>query len=730
MHHLILYMIFTIGPVGIMAQTLLDVNLDVRHVTGGIDSFDREKYIVLHANLRDNEWDSDEQRADFLNTYDVYLGRDNGLMPWQYNQSYEDPARPGYPDMAKLAERGARERQQYAGDAAARALEFRAKDLMIGGQISMSPTAGPTNPNPCCGPSGGWDYAGTDALSLFMGGLTRNFFGEGGASGQPRPTMVEVVNEPFYQVEDWNTDREGIIEWHNQLARAMDSLAPSVLVGGYTAAFPELERNDFRQWEDNWKKFIDGTGQNMDFYSVHLYDYGTPENTEELVYRSGANIEAILDMIEHYSTLQFGTPKPWNISEYGSWSPGLLGTPYSESRDWHDLRSFSTMMMQLLERPDRLIKAVPFTILKANWWSHPSGNRYPHRLMRQESELAGSTGNDWVYTNLVKWYDLWKDVKGTRIDTWSPDPDVQLDAYVHESTVYLILNNLEHNDKLVELNIPNPQGLALETVELHHLFRDDQLKPQLVRTTASAVPPTLTIGAEATLIVELTYAGTVEQPHTSTETKHYASSYLQPIGANVPTTFTVAGTSAPSEGEVVLRLGIGRDRPRSRSPRVTVNGSEVVVPDDYRGYEQGNRDRFFGVLEIPVNANLLRASNEITITFPDDGGHVSSVALQRWAFSRRVVRGARTVAVREPTLPAGSVTVQPNPAGSQFTLRFSESVGQAEVRLLDTSGRELRQWSAVSGSLHVSSDSLDAGTYILRVQAKGGSRTERILIHR
>ena len=47
---------------------------------------------------------------------------------------------------------------------------------------------------------------------------------------------------------------------------------------------------------------------------------------------------------------------------------------------------------------------------------------------------------NWEWSDIILWYELWKDVKGTRIDTKADNPDVQVDAYVNGKHVYLIVN--------------------------------------------------------------------------------------------------------------------------------------------------------------------------------------------------------------------------------------------------------------------------------------------------
>jgi len=726
---LFILLLCTCVPAQTNAQQALtiDVNLDLRHSVNGADSFARERFIVIHENLFSNDWDSDEQRGSFLEDYDVYLGRDNGSLIWQYNQSFEDPARPGYPQVSSLATKGAADRMRYANSPAARALEHRTRSMMVGGQMSIFPTSGPTNPNPCCGPDAGWTYANGSALGEYMATTVKEFYGDGGDSGQIRPTMVEVVNEPFYQAGDWGTTPLEIAGWHNDVAEQFDQILPEVLVGGYTAAFPELERNGFDQWRDNWKMFIDVAGENMDFYSVHLYDHGVPADPEQVVRRSGSNIEAVLDMIEHYSIMTSGEVKPWNISEYGYWSPGINGTPYTKQRDWHNLRSFSTMMMQMMERPDVMLKTVPFLLNKATWWTDPSGNNYPYRLMRQQNELAGETGTEWVYTEMLQFFELWKDVRGKRIDTWSPDPDIQLDAYVDGNKAYLILNSLEFSAQDIDLNVVNPQGATLTGIKVKHLYRRPDFVPVLEETTPADLS-VFTLGREATAVIEYTFAEDLVLNETSEEQKTYATDMLRPIIAGQPLTFQVEGVVTGAQGEALLRLGIGRDRDKNRKPTLTINGTTVDVPEDYRGYDQNNRDRFFGALEIPIPYSLLRENNDVVVTFPDGGGHVSSVALQTFTFSREVQRSTEVVGTNSQQLSDAQVSVYPNPVYQELTVSLSPDLPEAFVSLIDASGRTVAAWSNQSGTVRLNVAEFAAGVYVLRVITAKGSAERKVVV--
>ncbi|MGQ1784863.1 MULTISPECIES: hypothetical protein [unclassified Saccharicrinis] len=83
-------------------------------------------------------------------------------------------------------------------------------------------------------------------------------------------------------------------------------------------------------------------------------------------------------------------------------------------------------------------------------------------------------------------------------------------------------------------------------------------------------------------------------------------------------------------GEATLCLGVGRDHGQSLTPDVKINRKKVVVKGDVvRGYDQHIRKRFFCVLELLVNMEDLKTGdNKVEVTFPDNGGHITSAILQ------------------------------------------------------------------------------------------------------
>jgi len=647
---------------------LIDINADVRHVVGGVDTFDRRKYITIHSSHTEPDWFGNNSQSrsapnasrdlltEFAETHDVYFGRDTGAMRWQLQQLPEDPNRSGFVDESAATARGNEVRRNYASSSEANAVttrrhEQRGTDLIVGAQQHPYWPDGQTT-------SQGWAFSQADtpsepfgtATGHYMGQFLSKYFSQGPADpdGQPKPVFVEVMNEPVYDLvdaADEPEDLDRIFRFHNAVAAAIRATNDNVLIGGYAAAFPDFERDDFNRWRERHKAFLDIAGHNMDFLAIHFYDWPTFTVNGRLTeqYRKGSNIEATLDMLEHYATLTFGAPMPVVVSEYGAQVHALRNQPWTPVRDWLVLKSFNSMLMAFLERPDIIRKTIPFITVKAEWGRISETVPYSWRLMRQASEASGESGDEWVYTEVVKFYELWSDVGGTRVDSYATDPDILVDAYLDGTDLFVIANNLEFEDAFLGVALDGVGASATTRFTIKHLYRDGDV-PVLQTTQPAALPESLRLGAEGTVILHIEFDSEIAVDQRSTESKHYAQTMLQSIGANSTLSFDVDGVPTGTDGEALLRLGIGRAHGLSLSPIVSINGIAIEVPADFRGYDQYHdgvgRPSFFGVLELPVPWTAVTENNRIDVTFADSGGHVSSLALQAFNHTRTIARRA------------------------------------------------------------------------------------------
>ena len=695
--------------------TIVDINLDVRHSVGGISEFEREKFITMHGNFTSRDWDgnnfTDDLLGDFLEGYNAYFGRDTGGITWFAHQVDEDPERPGQIDLDNLKARGAQVRSQYAAKTSIHPYASRNTGLVLAAQYYPFWPGSMTNPYDGETP---WSYKDGAATGEYMGQFINEFFGN---DGPPRPRLVEVMNEPMYhfitQPGDFTSTPEEIAKFHNDVADGIRAVVTEdVLIGGYTTAFPDFEKQDFKRWENRWKLFMDRAGEKMDFWSIHLYDF--PAFGGKELYRKGSNMEATFDMMEHYSMLSFGVAKPFVISEYGAQSHDFFNEPWSPFEDWLFLKSVSAMMMTFMERPHLMYKTIPFMVEKAEWGRLPSGAPHGTRLLRQKKEGEGETGEEWVYTDMILFFELWKDVQGIRVDSHPSDPDIQVDAFVDDHKAYVILNNLNFDPEKIVLNALGIENNPLERVVIKHLHLAGNTPLVEVKELEEA-PKSVEIGTEATMVIEYTFANQIVVDQTSDEVKYYAEEYYKPILSGQAEVFHINGVTTGDQGEAVLRLGIGRDHGHSLRPLVTVNNTEVTVPTDWKGYDQKSRDRFFGVIEIPVPYELLKNDNTISVKFDENGGHIGSVTMQVFEFSRAIQRTEATdvIAAVGDALPAlPELKVYPNPSNGSIHIDLPQAGPASRISIYAMDGKVVIERlidSQINRSIRI--DSLPRGIY-------------------
>ncbi|MGL6260262.1 hypothetical protein [Vibrio sp. WXL103] len=615
-----------------VASSPVYVDLNVKHEVGGISEFDRSKYIVMHSTITEPDWRGEETKLQYLlEDLDVYFGRDNGVLPGNARQVEQDPNRPGYADPESIAKLGENRRLNIYGKQLAKHHQYDDRfDVMVGGQINQFWIGNHKG-------KGGWSFKNTDAVGEFMGRFINEYYreeGEGPEKGQKRPKYVEILNEPLYElVTVHGHDPIDTFIYHNEVAESFRKHVKdeSVMIGGYTTAFPWFDERNFDRWEERMKLFIDTSGEHMDFMSIHLYDFGyLSRNNGEVNFRGG-RIEATMDMMEQYQHLQLGEVKPFMISEYGGRDHKTEQETWSTRNDWQTMKSFSPMMIQLMAKPDQILKAIPFSLTKARWHGE-EGRNYPWRLMRHNDEKPGQEGNHYIFTDIIKFYELWSDVKGTRVDTNSVNKDVLVDSYVDGNKVYVAASNLLNQAAEINVELLNIKPSDFERVKIKQLhFVDGDIK--LTEKSRYNMPASIAIDPEATVVLEYVFKRPIEIKETSVERKYYADNYHQPIKKNRAITFNINDVATSDFGEGVLRLSFGRKHQHSKQPVVTFNGTKLTLPATHSGDDQGNRPQFFTMLEIDVPNSLLKDNNEVAITFPDKGGFVTSATLQTFEFS-------------------------------------------------------------------------------------------------
>ncbi|MDV7185954.1 beta-agarase [Lutibacter sp. TH_r2] len=593
---ILLYISLFICAISI-AQNKVSVDFSTQKFIGDQSELNREKYFSMHTSYTDGSLASESNYL--FNKLGIHFGRTfGGPKPFRGNKTTV----PNIADAKKFAKSSA---AHYTGSEMFK--DFGTTDLVI---TDHPKQAFQLNV----------DYA---KVAEFNAEFIKNAY-------PIMPKYYEVMNEPFVHAKDfvktWAETNMVITEMsklYNEVGKKVHEQVPNIMVGGYCSAWPEVDMKDFDHWNTRMKQFMDIAGANMKFFSTHIYDGRNV--TGNFTYRSGSNSEAILDLIEAYSYKKWGVVKPHLISEYGYTSKGMQGKPYSAESDGICLVSYNRILMSLMDKPDRLLKAIPFITGKATWFYSDTrnldGNPYPWVLLRK---LKNGT---YKYTHLKKFYELWKGVEGKRIDVASNNPDIQVNAFAKASKIYVAINSLVEEEQKVNLEFLNSSLEQIKNITIRRLYSTSTGIPKLVFFTNISAISELDLKAGETVILEID-VNQVNFKKTVTEENFYSKTYLQPIKANTAISFDIENVEVSGNGRATLKMGLGRKHDLSKQPKILVNGKSIEVPTNWAGYDQKPRDGFFGVINVPFDYSYLKAgTNKVDITFPDAGGHVSSLIL-------------------------------------------------------------------------------------------------------
>lgn len=588
----------------------VDIAPHVVRSIGGVTEFNRDQFITVHESYGSTDL-SAEDLYYMEEVLDARYGRDGGFISWQAEEVRADKRDPDMPDARHLIQKAKEYRSSLKGRRRSNSPNMREVVLCTHPELMHAMPGNNYAP---------WGPRTYEGVAEFSAQLLKHYF-----SDEARPRYLEVFNEPFVKAKKIGATVEAMSEQHNVVAKRVRELNPDVLVGGYAAAWVEVEDRNFEHWNSWQKTFMDIAGEQMDFWSYHIYDgvnvMGAPRD------RTGSNSEAIMDLIDTYSHIKFGVAKPILITEYGKIPTGNMNSlPYSSERSAGMLYSMNGQHMTFMDHPDRILKAIPFVLGKAEWtygmtndWVPGTAN--PFLLWRKTAE------GDFVTTDLTLFYEFWKGVQGQWRATRSNNPDVRVHCLADDNRLFVILANLEHEEKQVNLGFTHQKDMAAKSVRLRVLTTHDDY-PLVGERSMDRIPDSITLlpGMGAMLIIDL------EKPAIASsvikEYRVYATDYLKDVVANKAVTFTFRDTPTGS-GTATLRISPGRELGKNVLPdSVMLNGHDLEIPNNWAGSDQAGRKNFFGMIEVPVPMEWVQRSNEVRITYPDTGGKIACAVLQ------------------------------------------------------------------------------------------------------
>ena len=372
--------------------------------------------------------------------------------------------------------------------------------------------------------------------------------------------ITPKVNQGKYIDEKTDKVITKMCEYHRDLGKALHATPElaNMKMMGYASAYPEFEKNDFALWNNRYKKFMDIAGEDVDVFSLHLYDGSGINNSGGR--RSGSNSEAIIDIIETYSFIKFNTIKPIAITEYGrlvpnqpGWAKGNGVSNYEPVENSQAVRSQIHLLMNFLERADHLETTIPFNVDTRN-----ANAQY----CKSSIWLKNSDGQIEL-TNRIYLYEMLKSIKGERVRINSDNIDVQTQAFVSGNEVYVLLNNLNDNTQDIDLNLINSEGLNSVDIKSLKIFLDKE--PELTESRLQEAPRSISLDYGETVVLCYHFDEAVVFNNTIYSQKYYSLQYLTAINANTKNNF-IFNNIKTGHGVATLRLSVGRNHDLSPFP--------------------------------------------------------------------------------------------------------------------------------------------------------------------
>ena len=290
----------------------LTVDPFVQLAVGGIRQLERAKWFNIHADPAESSW-TEAEIATLGGDYRAHLGRafhfSSRMMPW--SGVVEDPNRPGYADRASLIESC----ETFPNSNGAWPIE----------SVDFVTSAKPEKlfKNGCereTHPSHAFVPGSPDATAEFYSDFVAHCM----KPAMSTRALLEVVNECDVKYKtDWrtgcNVTWQGFIELHKAVGQrlhadyAAGAYGVQPLVCGPTTAWPEFQATDFEMFNDIFGPFIAEAGNDLDCISTHLYDvYGGMDHIDEtgVSWRTGSNLDAVLDLMEAYAHATIGKVVP------------------------------------------------------------------------------------------------------------------------------------------------------------------------------------------------------------------------------------------------------------------------------------------------------------------------------------------------------------------------------------------------------------------------------------
>jgi len=474
----------------------------------------------------------------------------------------------------------------------------------------------------------------TDAASELAVGILKY-----GYNNFTRPSTFEIVNEPHWSVLKEKT----FADLHLAVLKKARKEKVKTLIGGPCYAVSYFYKNNYTSL-NAFSAFIDNTNAELDFYSLHIYDF-LKWNAEKKDFlgrvTTGLPIEGVLDALQNFTVNKYEKEIPMVISEHGGYlfknkefiieqelSEKLIGqkkknfTYETKRRSVSDrimTRSAISNTMSFMNNPHVIQKAVPFILLQTVSWNP----KYYATLLFPKKYQKG---NEWVESANINFYKLFAEIKGKRVLSYCEDPDIQYQTFLDKKDLYVVLNNLGGKSEKIDFKFTNSDIKEI-TAKRHGQNAD--FTPYFKEEKINDITK-FTLKAKESVVLKVTYKQKINTTKSIDVVPYYSKLGQQVIKSGEKVDFPISIPKYNKAANATLRISVGRKGSNmGKNLDVLFNGTSLKVPvEDVADYLQDDTD-YGSIKIINIDPKLLKEDNTVKLSFPDGKiGGIGSVVLR------------------------------------------------------------------------------------------------------
>ena len=458
---------------------------------------------------------------------------------------------------------------------------------------------------------------------------------------------------------------------------------PMIKFGGAINSSPEFYKNNFLNWDRIYYPLFESLNKDTDYLSFKIFDKVNP-TTKLIDYISGAKLNATLDLLETYTFNKKGYVNPYLISEYGLYNNDWIEDNYKESRDIFLIESLNKILVSLMKRENKILKAIP----KIN----SIGNQYSLTQKTNHGEIR--------YTHLIKFYEFWKDFNGERMLVDCDNPDINIVGLKNGQNYQFAFNNLSGKSTTLDIDYMGIDYNDFESFSLKRIYMNSKGLPELTKANSDYLIDQIEIEPHETIIISCTTSDTVDFVTNNYSHEYYATEYLKPIISGSNNKFYINNVLVDS-GKAFLRVSFGIDRKSDLSPIIKINNHTVLTPNNWAGDDQAYEKMFYGTLNIPIPISYVKKENIIDIKFANGGGKISSVILN-------------TLTYKDPLYENHEVIFAIN---NGKELNISDDIDATSSRIVNSKGKVIQKIKYIKKGVNIDISNLYAGEYYLETNS-------------